>query len=40
LRTAVRTRERRDLLMAVRRAIWRAAFLADLVLAMSVETRI
>jgi hypothetical protein len=31
---AERTRERRDLLMTVRRAICRAAFLADLVLAM------
>ena len=34
LRMAERTCERRDLLMTVRRAIWRAAFLADLVLAM------
>src|ERR1700722_11279635 len=33
LRTAVRTRERRALLTAVRRTAWRAAFLADLVLA-------
>jgi len=33
LRIAVRTRERRALLTAVRRAIWRAAFLADFVLA-------
>jgi hypothetical protein len=35
LRTAVRRRERLALLIAVRRAIWRAAFLADLVLAMT-----
>jgi hypothetical protein len=34
LRTTPRKRERRDLLIAVRRVIWRAAFLADLVLAM------
>lgn len=37
LRTAVRKRERRDLLISVRRAICRAAFLADLVLAMVVR---
>ena len=39
----VRSRERRDLLISVRRAITRVAFLADLVLAMSLsyyETRV
>jgi hypothetical protein len=36
LRKVVRMRERRLLLIAVRRAIWRAAFLADFVLAMLV----
>src|SRR5579862_461426 len=35
LRTALRMRVRRDLLITVRRAIWRAAFLADFVLAMA-----
>lgn len=34
LRTALRRRERRALLMTVRRTLWRAAFLADFVLAM------
>src|SRR5579863_10157776 len=38
LRTALRTRERRALLITVRRAICRAAFLADFVLAISVRT--
>src|SRR5262245_36349812 len=33
LPTALRRRERRDLLISVRRAAWRAAFWADLVLA-------
>src|SRR6185437_1046048 len=37
LRTALRRRERRALLITVRRAIWRAAFLADFVLAMLIE---
>src|SRR5262249_1425043 len=39
LRIAERMRERRDLLMTVRRAAWRAAFFADFVLAMRVDTR-
>jgi len=39
LRTNPRTRERLLLLMAVRRAILRAAFLAEVVLAMSVPLR-
>jgi hypothetical protein len=37
LRTAARKRERRDLLMTVRRSIWRAAFFADFVLAMTTQ---
>jgi len=36
LRTALRIRDRRALLIAVRRTLWRAAFLADFVLAMIV----
>src|SRR6476620_9732452 len=36
--TTERSRERRDLLIAVRRAIWRAALRAELVLAISVST--
>jgi hypothetical protein len=36
LATIVRMRERRDLLIAVRRAMTRAAFRAELVLAISV----
>jgi len=39
LRIAERMRERRDLLTTVRRAAWRAAFFADFVLAMRVDTR-
>src|ERR1700683_1227068 len=35
LRTALRTRVRRDLLITGRRAVWRVAFLADLVLAIT-----
>src|ERR1700734_3882079 len=38
LRMAERTCARRDLLTTVRRAIWRVAFLADLVLAMDLRT--
>src|SRR5579863_8637891 len=38
LRIAERTCARRDLLTTVRRAIWRVAFLADLVLAMDLQT--
>jgi hypothetical protein len=36
---AERTRERRDLLTTVRRSVWRAAFLADEVLAISIGYR-
>lgn len=39
LRTALRKRVRRDRLTMVRRALWRAAFLADDVLAMTDRTR-
>jgi len=39
LRIAERMRERRDLLITVRRAAWRAAFLADFVLAITSDTR-